>query len=233
MLRQNPVLSDLHWGILPPGVRLRGVSLKAAGIAAEVDALQADLGRVWFARRTVEFGTVAASGVRLSLDGLPQPSGGGRRPLKIRVQHLELDDVEFEGVDLPGGIALGLEGIRAGWVTEDGVAQGFTEVASARVRVGKMEPIDAAVRARFSLSDNGLEFQSYRIESDGFTLRGNGRVAAGGARFEVAGPLDVGWLDGFIRAHGLLSGTAEVAVVLDTSAEALLEAEGESGRDTG
>ena len=169
-------IDDLHWGILPPGVRLRGVSFEAAGITAEVDTLQADLGRVWFTRRTVELGTVAASGVRLSLDGLPRLSGGSRRPFKIRVRHLELDDVEFEGVDLPGGIALDLEGIRAGWVTENGVAQGFTEVAGARVQIGTMEPIDAAIRARFGLSDNGLDFQSYRIEGDGFTLRGNGRV---------------------------------------------------------
>jgi len=85
-------IDDLHWGILPPGVRLRGVSFRAAGITAEVDTLQVDLGRVWLARRTVELGTVAASGVRLSLDGLPRSSGGSRRPFKIRVRHLELDD---------------------------------------------------------------------------------------------------------------------------------------------
>ena len=218
-------IDDLHWGILPPGVRLRGVSFRAAGMTAEVDTLQADLGRVWFARRTVELGTVAASGVRLSFDGLPRSSGDGRRPLNIRVQHLELNDVVFQGADLPGGIALDLEGIRAGWVTENDVAQGYAEVAGARVRIGRMKPIDAAVRARFGLSDDGLELQSYRIEGDGFTLRGNGRVAAGGARFEVGGTLDVGWLDGFLGTRGLLSGAAEVAVVLDTSAEALLEAE--------
>ncbi len=218
-------IDDLHWGILPPGVRLRGVSLRAAGMAAEVDALQVDLGRVWFARRTVELGTVAARGVRLSLDGLPRSSGGGRRPFKIQVQHLELDDVTFEGVDLPGGIAIDLEGLRAGWVTESGVAQGFTDVAAIRFQIGKMEPIDAAVQARFGLSDDGLEFQNFRIEGDGFTLRGNGRVAPEGARFEVGGPLDVGWLDGFIRTRGLLSGTAEVTVVLDTSAESLLVAD--------
>ncbi len=218
-------IDDLHWGILPPGVRLRGVSFKAAGMTAEVDTLQADLGRVWFARRTVELGTVAASGVRLSLDGLPRSSGGSRRPFKIRVRHLELDDVVFQGVDLPGRIALDLEGIRAGWVSENDVAQGYAEVAGARVRIGRMKPIDAAVRARFGLSDDGLELQSYRIEGDGFTLRGNGRVAAGGARFEVGGTLDVGWLDGFLGTRGLLSGAAEVAVVLDTSAEALVEAE--------
>ena len=218
-------INDLHWGILPPGVRLRGVSFRAAGMAAEVEALHVDLGRVWFARRTVELGTVAASGVSFSLDGLPRSSAGGRRPLKIRVHHLELDDVTFEGVDLPGGIALDLEGLRAGWTTEDDVARGFTEVADARVQIGKMEPIDAAVQARFGLSDDGLEVQNYRIEGEGFTLRGTGRVAPGGARFEVGGPLDVGWLDGFIRSQGLLSGAAEVAIVLDTSAESLLAAE--------
>ena len=58
-------IGELHWGLLPPGLRLSQVSFKGAGIDAEIDALQVDLGRVWLTQRTIELGRVAASGVRL------------------------------------------------------------------------------------------------------------------------------------------------------------------------
>jgi len=218
-------IGDLHWGALPPGLRLGQVRLRAAGISAEVEALQIDLGRLWLTERTVELGTVAARGVRLSLDGLPQPSDSDRRPLKIQVRHLELSDIEFEGVDLPGGLALDLKGTRTGWTRDGDEARGYVEIAAATAQIGKMPPVDAALHARFSLADDAFELSNYRLDSTGFALRGRGRVAAGGARFEFSGPLDVGWLDGFIKANGLLSGAAEVSVVLDTTAAALIEAE--------
>jgi len=218
-------IGELHWGAMPPGLRLGRVNLRAAGVSAEVDGLQIDLGKIWLTERTVELDTVAARGVRLSLDGLPQPTDTGGGQLRIQVRHLELSDVEFEGVDLPGGLALDLKGVRAGWTREDEEARGYVEIAAANLQIGKMAPIDAALRARFTLADDGFELSNYRLDSKGFALQGRGRVAAGGARFEIGGPLDVGWLDGFLRTRGLLAGTAEVSVVLDTTAEALLEAE--------
>ena len=88
-------IGDLHWGLLPPGLRLRQVSFKGAGFEAEVDALQVDLGRLWFTERTVELGRVAASGVHLSLTGLPRTAGAGQAKLKVRVRQFSLEDVEF------------------------------------------------------------------------------------------------------------------------------------------
>jgi len=218
-------IDDLHWGALPPGLRLSQVSLRAAGVSAEIDALQIDLGKVWLTERTVELGTVAARGVHLSLDGLPQPSDNGGGQLRFQVRHLELTDVEIEGVDLPGGLALDLKGVRTGWSRVDDEARGYVEIGAANLRIGKMTPVDAALRARFALAEDGLELSNYRLDSKGFAFQGRGRVAAGGARFEIGGPLDVGWLDSFLRTRGLLAGTAEISIVLDTTAAALVEAE--------
>ncbi|MBD3855185.1 MAG: hypothetical protein IFK92_01420, partial [Acidobacteria bacterium] len=120
-------VGELHWGLLPPGLRLRQVSFKGAGIDAEIDALQVDLGRVWLTQREIELGRVAASGVRLSLTGLPRSSGDGQGQLKVRVRQFSLEDLEFEGVDLPGKMALDLQGVRSSWSTEDEESRGFAE----------------------------------------------------------------------------------------------------------
>jgi hypothetical protein len=218
-------IGDLHWGLLPPGLRLSQVSIKGAGIDAEIDALQVDLGRVRLTQRTVELGRVAASGVRLSLTGLPQSSSGGQEQVKVRVRHFSLEDLEFEGVDFPGKMALDLEGVRSSWSTEDDESRGFAEVARARLEIGRMQPVDFSLLARFVLDETGVNLSRYRLESAGFELQGRGQIAYGGVRFEINGPVDIGWLDQFIRARGLLDGAAEVAAVINTRAPTLIEAD--------
>ena len=218
-------IGDLHWSLLPPGLRLSQVSFKGAGIDAEIDALQVDLGRVWLTQRAIDLGRVAASGVRLSLTGLPQSSGDGQEQVKIRVRQFSLEDLEFEGVDLPGRMALDLQGVRSSWSTEDDESRGFAEVASARLEIGRMEPVDFSLLARFVLDDTGVNLSNYRLEGAGFELQGRGQIAYGGARFEINGPVDIGWLDGFIRSRGLLDGAAELAAVINTRAPALIEAD--------
>jgi hypothetical protein len=218
-------IGDLHWSVLPPGLRLSRVTFQSGGVAGEADALQVNLGRIWLTRRTVELGTVAAQGVRLSLNGLPRPAGDGGGGLKIRVRQLALDDLHFEGVDLPGKLGLGLEGLRAGWSTDSGHSRGFADVARAQLRIKNKDPVDFGFHSRFELSENALELPTYRLEGEGFEFLGRGRVVPGNARFEADGAIDVDWLDGFLRTHGLLDGNAEVSVVVDTQAEALVAAD--------
>jgi len=134
-------IGDLHWGLLPPGLRLSRVKFKGAGVEAEIDSLQVDLGRVWLTQRAVELGRVGAKGVRLSLTGLPRSSGKSQGQIKVRVRQFSLEDLEFEGVDLPGKTALDLEGVRSSWSTEDRESRGFAEVARARLEIGRMEPV--------------------------------------------------------------------------------------------
>jgi hypothetical protein len=218
-------IGELHWGLLPPSLRLRDVRFSGAAINAELDAVQVDLGKIWLTQRTIELGRVAASGVRLSLTGLPRGVGGRQPQLKIRVRQLALEDLEFEGVDFPGKIALDLKGVRSSWSTEGEESRGFAEVASARLEIGEMTPIEFSLLSRFVLDDDGVNLSNYRIESAGFGFQGRGRIGKGGTRLEMSGPLDIDWLDGFIRTRGLLDGAADIAVVLDTGAPALIEAD--------
>ena len=217
-------IGDLHWSVLPPGVRLDNVRLRATGIAADVEKINADVARMWLTRRTIVLGTVAARGVRLSMDGLPESSGSGGRPIKVRIRHLELVDVQFAGTNLPGGLSLDLEGVRGGWTREGAISRGFAEIAKATINAGRMAPIETAVTARYTLSDDGLEVSTVRLESGGFTLRGRGNVGAERTTFEATGPLDITWLDGFIKTHGLLSGSANIKLDLDTASPELVRA---------
>ncbi|MCJ7754531.1 MAG: hypothetical protein MUP13_08200, partial [Thermoanaerobaculales bacterium] len=210
-------IGDLHWSVLPPGVRLDDVHVRAPGIAAEVERIHADIARMRLTQRTIVLGTVAARGVRLSMEGLPKSTRSSGRPIKVRIRHLELVDVQFAGTDLPGGLSLDLEGVRGGWTGEGAISRGFAEIAKATINAGRMAPIEIAVTTRYALSDDGLAVSAVRLESEGFTLRGRGNVGAERTTFEAAGPLDITWLDGFIKTHGLLSGRANIKLDLDTA----------------
>lgn len=218
-------IDDLHWGLLPPRVHLEGVELGTPSVRAEVESFAVDLGRVWLTRRTVELGTVAARGVRLSMQGMPATAPRGGRGLTLKIRHLQVSDLSFEGSDLPGNLALALDHLRAGWSAENGATRGFADIPAASVQVGRMMPIEAAVHARFELAAGALDLSSFRVAGEGFELAGRGRVAAGAARIEASGPLDVAWLDRLIRTRGLLGGSAEVSVTLDTASPNLLRAE--------
>jgi hypothetical protein len=221
-------IGDLHWGLFPPSLRLHQATFAGSGIRAEVDALQVDLARLRLTQRTVELGRVGAKGVRLALTGLPQWKGDGEAPFRVRVRQLSLEDVTFEGVDLPGRITLDLDGLRSGWSTEDRESRGFAEIAQARLQIGTMEPVLFSLLTRFVLDNEGVRFTNYRLSSVGFDLQGWGLTGRQQTRFEADGRLDVGWLDDFIRGRGLLDGAADLSVVLDTRAPALLEAEVEA-----
>ncbi|MFV2071689.1 MAG: translocation/assembly module TamB domain-containing protein [Thermoanaerobaculales bacterium] len=217
-------IGDLHWGLFPPAVHLREVDLQMGGVTAEVESLQVDLGRVWLTRRTVELGTVAARGVRLSMDGSPTLHRRGDGPrLKLKVRHLELEQVELSGAHLPGKISFNMDGVRAGWTTEDGEARGFATIARAQVQPGKMRPFEGAIEARFALTSGGLDVRTLSVSGTGFDFRGHGRVAAGGGLFaEADGRVDLRWLDRQINTHDLFEGDIQFSAVIDTSAEALL-----------
>jgi hypothetical protein len=212
-------VADLHWGLLPPELRLRGVRLETGSIRAEVQRLQVSLARVRLTRRTIELGTVAASGVHVALDGLPPGEGGSEQSLTLRVRHLELDDVSFEGINLPGRTALAFDDLRAAW-TDDGLAaRGYAEVPRVRFQIGRAPAVEVAVRARYELAAEALDLATFQLTGDGLSLAGRGRVASGRATATVSGQLDVGRLDSFIRGGGLLGGRAAFDLALDSAAE--------------
>jgi autotransporter translocation and assembly factor TamB len=225
-------VGSLEWGYLPPTLRLGDVTIAAGQVQAEVDRLEVDLARLRIARRTLVLGTVAADGVRIRLDGLPERRPRRERAAQVRVvvRHLDLHDLSFEGTDLPGKIKLTLGGLDAAWTTEDDVPRGHISVDRARLDARGIEPLEVSIRARINVTD-GLQIPTLKIVGEGIRIEGSGRVSAvDGARLTAAGTVDLAQLDRTVRAHDKLRGVVEVSADLDSKRDDIVRLELASDR---
>ena len=218
-------IQDLSWGFLPPQVKLTGVHLEGRGISAEVDTAEVDLARLRLTKQTVELGTVAADGVRLSLDNPPTRLRAREQRVKFRVRHLQLTRLEFEGTNLPGKIDLTVKGMDAGWTSDDGVPTGFARIDEVDLRAPGINPIKVALAARLLIND-GLQIPSWTVTADGIDLHGTGRLAGSdGTSFTAAGSVDLESLDHIVRAGGILDGDIDVEATFDLAADEFVRAE--------
>ncbi len=225
-------VESLEWGYLPPRLRLGDVRVTAGQVQAEIDRLEVDLARLRVARRTLVLGTVAADGVRIRLEGLPERRPKRRRAAQVRVmiRHLDLHDVSFEGTDLPGKIELAFGGLDAAWTTEEDIPRGYVSVDRARLAARGIEPLEVSVRARIDVTD-GLEVPTLKIDGDGIRIEGSGGVSASdGARLTAAGTVDLARLDRIVRARDNLRGVVEVSADLDSKRDELVRLELSSRR---
>ena len=218
-------IGDLHWSLLPPGIRLEEVALRSTGLRAEAASVRLDLARLRLTSRTVELDTVAVRGLRLSVEELPQRSERKPARFKVRVRRLILEDVEVVGADLPGKIDLDLDGVRGAWFTENGVARGYAQVARAQLEAGRLRPVDFAIDARFVLDDDGLNLSNFRASAEGLEAGGSGRASAKGISLDFTGTIDLGWLAATVRTGDLLDGRVDFSGTLDTTAEELIRAD--------
>ena len=212
-------IEDLSWGFLPPRIQLAGVRLEGPGIQAEIDSAEVELARVRLTSQTLELGTVAADGITIRLDHPPRREPGRESRLKVKVRHLQLTDLEFEGTGLPGKIDLSVDGMDAGWSTEDGPPTGFARIDRVDLRIPGLQPIATAVAARLVV-DDGVRIPSWTIQADGIELSGEGTLGgAEGTRIVGGGSVDLVELDRVVKAGDVLSGTIEVEAVFDPQAE--------------
>ncbi len=225
-------VASLRWGWIPLRLQLGGVTVQTAGVRASIESAVVELAQIRIARRSLDLGTVAAHGIRVHLEGVPRAARERRRPsqLRVTVRHLDLHDVAFEGRQLPGKIAIDLEGITAAWATEEHTPRGYLTVDSARLRARGIEPIEVEIRARIEAED-GLRFPMWRLEGDGVRLVGQGRIPLGdGVRMTANGTVDLAVLDRLVRARGRLRGTVQVTSRFDTSRSDLLRVDVAAGQ---
>lgn len=225
-------IGSLGWGYFPPRVRLGDLRVAARHVNVEVDRLEVDLARLRIARRTLVLGTVAADGVRVRLDGLPERRHRREHAPQVRVvvRHLDLHDVAFEGTDLPGKINLALHGVDAAWTTEADVPRGHITVDRARLDARGIEPMEVSIRASIRVED-GLQVPTLKVDGDGIRIEGSGRVSPQeGARLNAAGTVDLERLDRIVRAKDNLSGIVEVSADLDSTRDEIVRLEFTSDR---
>lgn len=216
-------IGALHWGSVPPRLLLDDLVLSTAGVHAEVQRLSADLAGVRLAERTLILDTMAAHGVRVRLSGLPSLPARGGSWLRLRVKRLDLDQLEVDGRQLPGSLAVHLAGLSGAWAGDGATARGFVRCQRIALEVPGMEPLAAGLLARFTLGD-GISVPSWRVVARGAELRGRASLSSAGTlRAEAEGPLDLGELDRLVRAGGVLDGECWIVASLASDREPLLD----------
>ena len=221
----NLEIDDLSWGFIPPRIHLDGVRLEGPGIRADVETAEIDVARIWLTRQTIELGTVAADGIRLSLNSPPRREPRRESKLKIRIRHLQLTRLEFEGTDLTGNIDLSLAGMNAGWSSTDGAPSGFVRVDQAGLRIPGLNPINLAIAARIRI-DDGLHIPLWTADAEGIELRGHGTIGGDvGTVVSARGTIDLTTLDRIVRSGGILSGSIDIDALLQPDQDQLLTAQ--------
>jgi hypothetical protein len=212
-------VGSLSWGALPPRVILRGVELTDTQFAVRIDQLEVELTRVRAARRIIELRTVAANGVRVRLEGFPRTAPRrGSSLVRIVVRHLDLRDIRSRArISWP--LDLAIDGANLVWTSEQGTPAGFLSARRARLSVPGLEPLDLSLQSRVVVDDDGLRFPGWRLEGEGLSLAGTGAIAGGAVRLDATGTAELSRAAAAIRSPGLLTGAAELAARLDTSAD--------------
>ncbi len=219
-------VENLEWRLVPPGMALGGISVRTETFTLTADEATVTLSGLHLARRSVELGTVSVRGVHLEFSGRGLKRRGPRkRPwITVHVRHLALDDVSVEGTDLPGGLGISLEGVRAGWTRDAAQARGFAGVRRATLALPRFEPVTGRIRARFVLDDT---VRIRRLEFDGelASLTGTAILGSGGVTATARGTVDMDRLGTMLHMKkDLLGGRCAVELRYRSDADDFIEA---------
>lgn len=216
-------VGSLSWDLLPPRVVMRDVTVAAPPVRAGVRRAEVELLDVRLTRREVRLGTVAATGVRLRLDGALEPPRRRERPIRLDLRQLSLQDVTVEGLELPGALTIDAEGLDGGWTGDDGGRTGFARADRIRLSIGRLEPIEVTARTRLVLDDGRIGLPAFAVDGRGMKLSGSGEVDGGRLTLEAGGEVDLSELDRVVRTDGLLAGGIAIAADLDTGRDPFLQ----------
>ncbi len=216
-------VGELDWGLLPPRIVLHDLTIEAPAVSCRAELVAVELAGVRLVRRTIELGSVTIEGVHLKARPPSGAARGGTSWIKLAVRHLDMRRVNLEGTDLPGDLAVSLDGLSAAWTDAAGPPRGLVRVARATVAAPGLEAVTAAVEARFSFTDH-FRIDHWRASRPGLQLDGDGDVEEGRVRLSGAGSLSLSELDRIVHIGGVLSGNCNVTLDLDTAAPSLLTA---------
>lgn len=215
-------IEGLGWGVMPPSLSLRDVTVRTGGLEAELQRVHVTLAGLRLTDRSIALGDVIVHGARVRYRGdLPRPVGDGPR-LRLSVARLDLREVTLEGAVTTRRIAGSIRDLDAGWVTEAGTARGFLLCPRIELEVGGMEPILGRLRARLELADS-LRVPYLEVAATGLQLTGDGAVDRELVRLDLAGTLDLAELDRTVHAGRQLAGLTRIGVTVDTAAPAPLD----------
>ncbi len=212
-------IEDLDYGLLPPRILLKGVRLATQGLSAEIDAFSLDLFRIRLTKRRIDLQTVTLSGVRIRAEEIFKSKDSRTSPVTITVDNLDIRDLYFQGLDVPGLRSITLDDLDLSWVGEKGSSRGFFEVERINLELPGLNPIECGFKGRFDFSES-LRVPYWAASGDGFALTGDASVQTNSdIRARAEGVIELPALDETIKTNGLFEGLIEVQVRLATSEE--------------
>jgi len=207
-------VQELQWGILPPRLDLKKVTLHSAPLDLSAEEIAISGAGLSLARHTLALGSLSARGVRVRTRFDRMVRTKGRRPwLNVIIRQLDLQDVDIEGSGLPGHLDLLAKGLRTGWTIEEGSPRGHLHVRSMTLKLPKTSPLDVALTARFSFNFNGgLDLPSLELRGSGIFLAGSASWKKGVWAVDGRGHLDLQALDDFLHLKDFLQGELAYAI---------------------
>jgi hypothetical protein len=224
-------IGDLGWQLVPPRVILSAVRLEGGGIKAEIDWLSVEPGGLFVTRPAVVLDTVEVRGIRVVVSDMPVMKKTSREsPVRIVVRHLDLKDINIEGLALPGGFGLEIDKGDISWLEDQGVTQGFASIERVAAVVPGVAPVTLGVNATFRRRGRGLELPTVRLEGNDLNVEGavtwTGEVVTAKIKARL-GPHE---LDRIIKTKGLLEGSITIDADIDTGRDAVAKASLTSNR---
>lgn len=226
-------IGDLQWALVPPRMVLSDVQLEGSGVRADLDWAAVEMGGLAVARRTVILDSVEVRGVRVVLSERPKVTTGSQgSPVRIIVRHLDLEEIEVEGMDLSGGFGMVVEGGEISWLQDWNSTRGFVSVNQANLTVPGIEPLSLGIEASFNRRGDRFEAPTVRLSGTDIDIEGNIVWNGQALTARIRGDLGLDELDRILRARGLLEGSMVLDADIDTTRQVLVKATIDSDRVT-
>ncbi len=208
-------IADTKVTIVPPQLTLVGVELGPPGeLLAHADVVEVGLSQVRLAERELVLSQLRLRGIRLS-GRVPQPSAGERRSwLRLAVRQLQVEDLQIEHLDLPGGLVITAADVEARWAGTSRwpISAAVIRVGSVGLKAPGVEPLQASVNAWGRRTDNGWEIGRLRAVAPWWEVDLRGSIAGRAIRTEGRVRCDLARLEHALSIGAGLEGSAEARV---------------------
>jgi hypothetical protein len=202
-------VSDVRVSLDPPRLLLRGVEVgPASAPILEVGVAELMVGDVRLAAREVEIDNLRLVGVRINLQSLPATRRASAPWVRVVVRQMELQDVQLERIEIPGGTVLSARDVEARWSgsRRSPISAAVVHVGAFTLSPPGMEPISGSLMAWGRETETGWEVGRLRGSGDGWAVDASGAQARGGFRARGSLRLELAQLDRTLHIQAGIAG---------------------------
>ena len=175
-------IADVRILLFPVRLMLEGVEVGPTDRPlVRVASAEALLGEVRLAHRELILDNVHLRGVRLDMESPRTGGAGGGGWLRLAVRQLELDDVQVERLELPGGLSVRASNAELRWsgTAREPLSAAVIQLGAFTLTVPGVEPISGALAAWGKKTARGWQIGRLRAHGRDWALEGSAEEASG------------------------------------------------------